>query len=150
MALKKIMLCTICTGLGAAAVVGTFAAAFLLYARRTSSPMLYQRGSPGEPDEEAVVILNPFRNRAIEKEGERLARALRSADCEDVLGSIQADSSVCPLLRNSGQPANLVFRKDGGRSCILVYDLPKARSRLWLVFVPGRKGWAIRSVALIQ
>ncbi len=118
------------------------------YARR-DQPMLFQHGTPEVPGGRAIAVMNPFRSVTSERTAERLIRGLHTLECDKIIAPFSSDNRICRVLRQDRQ-ADLIGRKDGESCRVLVYDLPRSRSRLWVQFVRDQSGFEIRSVSLIR
>src|SRR5215470_6982387 len=87
--------------------------AFLLFAARSSQPMLLQHGNPEVPQGNAYAIMNPFRNRRPEEIAEELMSDLRTSRCEQILRSLHSDDSrICTTMKGNTS-ARLLWREDG-------------------------------------
>jgi len=125
-------------------------AAFLLYAsRRHEAVLFYYGGAVESPDETALAIMNPFRDKASEKTAERLIADLRTSNCQTIVKEFSDDPRICPVLQTSHH-ARLVWREDGDSSRMLVYDIPEKRARLWISFSREEGGLGVRSISVVR
>jgi hypothetical protein len=101
-------------------------------AARSPRPVLFQHGTPEVPGGHAFAIMNPFRNRRPEQVAEQLISDLHTNRCEQILHDLQSeDPSICPVLREYGT-GSLIWREDRDSNRVLVYDLSRSKSRLWI------------------
>ena len=117
---------------------------------RSPRVMLLQHGTPEVPGGHAFAIMNPFRNRRPEHVAEELIADLHSSRCEHILHDLNSeDPRLCPILREDSS-ARLIWREDGDSVRVLVYDLSKSRSRLWITSSRGEIGFVVTRVSLIR
>ena len=118
--------------------------------RQKDTPMLFHHGSPEVPGGFAFAIMNPFRNRLPETIAERLMSDLHTRRCEEILSNLHSDGDrICPAVREA-ESARLIWREDGETTRILVYDLPKSKSRLEIMSSREEVGFAVSAVSLIR
>ena len=134
--------------------MGLAMGAFLFYARKSKDVILFYHGAAAEvPQGRVVVVFNPFRDRASENTAERLIHNLESGDCQRVVEGLNSgtdyDPRVC-LVMGSSEKHNLVWRKDGEQSRVLVYDIPVKRARLWITFTRYEGGFEVSSVSVVR
>jgi hypothetical protein len=112
--------------------------------------MLIQHGTPEVPGGYAFAIMNPFRNRRPEQIAEQLISDLHSSRCEQVLHDLHSeDPRLCPILQKDTD-MRLIWREDGDSVRVLVYDLPKSKSRLWITSTRSDVGFVVTRVSLIR
>ena len=122
----------------------------LLFAARYSRLMLFQHGTPEVPGGHAFAIMNPFRNRRPEEVAEELISDLRTNRCEQILRDLHSDNPhFCPILREDAS-ASLICREDRESKRVLVYDLPRSKSRLWITSTRSEGGFGVSGVSLIR
>jgi hypothetical protein len=129
-----------------AALVGSV----LVMATRNNRLMLYQHGTPEVPGGHAFAIMNPFRNRRPEKVAEELMSDLRTNRCGQILRNLHFDDSrICPVIKED-MNARLIWREDGPSTRVLVYDLSRSKSRLWITSRRDEVGFVVSGVSLIR
>ena len=122
----------------------------LLWVSKKDSPILFHHGTPEVPGGFAFAIMNPFRNRLPETIAERLMSDLHTSRCEEILSNLHSDGDrICPAMQEA-ESARLIWREDGETTRILVYDLPKSKSRLQITFSREEAGFAVSAVSLIR
>jgi hypothetical protein len=127
-------------------------AGFIIAVVLAKSPrlMLIQHGTPEAPGGYAFAIMNPFRNRRPEQIAEQLISDLHSSRCEQVLHDLHSeDPRLCPILQKDTD-MRLIWREDGDSVRVLVYDLPKGNSRLWITSTRSDVGSVVTRVSLIR
>jgi hypothetical protein len=131
-------------------VLCTLMVSALLFAARTPRLMLFQHGTPEVPGGHAFAIMNPFRNRRPEEVAEQLISDLRTDHCQQILRDLHSDDGrICPILREDSS-ASLIWRQDGESVRVLVYDLPRTKSRLWITSSRDEPGFIVREISLIR
>lgn len=135
------------TGTGA---LGILLAIGLVWASKKDSPMLFHHGTPEVLGGFAFAIMNPFRNRLPETIAERLMSDLHTSRCEEILSNLHSDGDrICPAMREA-ESTRLIWREDGETTRILVYDVPKSKSRLKITSAREEAGFAVSAVSLIR
>jgi hypothetical protein len=133
-----------------AVALGLLATITFICARQKDTPMLFHYGTPEVPREFAFAIMNPFRNRLPETIAERLISDLHTSQCEKILRDLHSDGDrICPAMQ-AGEDFHMVWREDEQTTRILVYDLPKSKSRLQITSSREEAGFAVRAVSLIR
>lgn len=126
-----------------------FGAATLYAYLRRAEPMLFQHGTPEVPSRRAFAVMNPFRDRSPERTAEELIALLHSKSCNQVVTGLSTDERVCSTLAIDGS-AYLVYRKDADGGQVLVYELWKTNSRLWLALGQHENGLRVEQVSIIR
>jgi len=122
----------------------------LAFAARSNHLMLYQHGTPEVPGGRAFAIMNPFRNRRPEEAAQELISDLRTSRCGQILRDFHSeDMRICEVLREDKNP-RLIWRQDGEMIRMLVYDLPRSKSRLWITSSRDEVGFVVSAVSLIR
>ncbi len=133
-----------------AIALGLLAIITFMCVRQKDTPMLFHYGTPEVSGESVFAIMNPFRNRLPETIAERLISDLHTRQCEKILRDLHSDGDrICPAM-DGGEDAHLVWREDEETTRILVYDLPKSKSRLQITSSREEAGFAVRAVSLIR
>lgn len=125
---------------------------FLLYASRNKRVMVsYHGAAPEVPQGRVFVIFNPFRDRDSENIAQQLIQNLRTEKCEQVLHEFDATEAprVCAVMRSTHK-TSLIWRQDGARARLLVYDIPEKQAHLWITSHQDEVGMVITSVSVIQ
>jgi hypothetical protein len=132
-------------------ILAALIASGLLFAFRTTRPMILQHGAPEAAGGRAFAIMNPFRNRRPEEVAEELLSDLHTSRCEQILHDLHSDDPrICTLMKENGI-ARLIWRQDGSSTRVLVYDLPPSKSRLWITSSRDPEiGFVVSGVSLIQ
>ena len=131
-------------------ILAALAGSTSVLATKSSRLMLFQHGTPEVPGGHAFAIMNPFRDRRPEEVAEQLIAELRTGRCAEILRDFHSDDfRICPVMRDGGT-ARLIWRQDGSATRVVVYDLPKSKSRLWITSSRDEVGFVVSHVSLIR
>jgi hypothetical protein len=128
--------------------------AFLFYASRNKSVVLFYYGAaPEVPQGRVIVIFNPFRNRDSENTAERFIRDLRTGDCQRIVQGLnpkmEYDPRVCLVMHNTTKQS-LVWREDREQDRMLVYRIPEQQANLWIGLRQDEGGFGISWVSVVR
>jgi hypothetical protein len=113
--------------------------------------MLIQHGTPEVPGGRAFAIMNPFRNQRPEEVADELMSDLRTGRCEQILRDLHTDDARICAVMHDNEGGHLIWREEGTATRVLVYDLPRSKSRLWITSSRDPEvGFRVTGVSMVR